>query len=171
MLRPIVITMTLGVILVVPLRAPADLTPANSRKTFPEVAFEDAKGAPVKLSAYKGRVLVLDFWATWCEGCKEEIPWYMEFQDKYKKNGLEVVGVSMDDDGWTSVKPYLEEHKINYRIVIGKWESAKPFGADKGLPVTLLIDRDGKIAALHAGMVNKDAIEREIQALLKEPAK
>lgn len=58
---------------------------------------------------------MLDFWATWCEGCKEEIPWFMEFQDKYNKTGLTVVGASLDDDGWKSVKPYLREYKINYR--------------------------------------------------------
>jgi len=58
---------------------------------------------------------LLDFWATWCEGGKEEIPWFMEFQDKYNKTGLTVVGASLDDDGWKSVKPYLREYKINYR--------------------------------------------------------
>ena len=119
------------------------------------------------LSAYKGRVVLLDFWATWCEGCKEEIPWFMEFQNKYKKTGLTVVGASLDD-GWKSVTPYLREHKINYRIVMGTFESAKQFGVDKGMPITLLIDRHGKIADVHPGMVDKAAFEREIQTLLNE---
>jgi peroxiredoxin len=152
-------------------RAPADLTRAHSRKPLPQVALTDSNGAPVDLSGYKGSVVLLDFWATWCEGCKEEIPWFMEFQDKYNKRGLVVVGASLDDDGWKSVKPYLREHKINYRIVIGTFESAKQFGVDKGMPVTLLVDRAGKIADVHPGMVDKDAFEREIQALLKEPGK
>ncbi|PYT98800.1 MAG: hypothetical protein DMG38_14100 [Acidobacteria bacterium] len=147
-----------------------DLTPAGSRKPLPEVALTDSEGTAVKLSAYKGRVVLLDFWATWCEGCKQEIPWFMEFQDKYNKTGLTVVGASLDDDGWKSVTPYLREHKINYRIVMGTFESAKPLGVDKGMPVTLLIDRTGKIADLHVGMVDKAAFEREIQNLLKEPA-
>jgi len=95
----------------------------------------------------------------------------MEFQDKYNKTGLTVVGASLDDDGWKSVKPFLSEHKINYRIVIGTLESAKQFGADKGMPVSVLIDRDGRIADLHPGMVDKAAFEHEIQILLKEPAK
>jgi len=151
--------------------APADLTRADSRKPLPQVALTDSNGAPVDLSGYKGSVVLLDFWATWCEGCKEEIPWFMELQDKYNKSGLVVVGASLDDDGWKSVKPYLREHKINYRIVIGTFESAKQFGVDKGMPVTLLVDRTGKIADLHAGMVDKDAFEREIQTLLKEPGK
>ena len=158
-------------IFVLTTNAPADLTPADSRKQLPQVALSDANGAPVDLSAYKGRVVLLDFWATWCEGCKEEIPWFMEFQDKYNKTGLTVVGASLDDDGWKSVKPFLQEHKINYRIVIGTFESSKQFGVDKGMPVSVLIDRTGKIADLHPGMVDKTAFEHEIQILLKEPAK
>jgi len=151
--------------------SPADLTPADSRKALPGIALTDDKGGPVDLSAYKGRVVLLDFWATWCTGCKEEIPWFMEFQSKYNKAGLAVVGASLDDDGWKSVKPFLQEHKINYRIVLGTFESAKQFGVDKGMPVSVLIDRDGKIADLHPGMVDKDAFEHEIQTLLKETPK
>lgn len=150
--------------------APADLTPTDSRKPLPQVALTNSKGGPVDLSHYKGRVVLLDFWATWCEGCKEEIPWFMEFQDKYNKMGLTVVGASLDD-GWKSVKPYLQEHKINYRIVIGTFESAKQFGVDKGMPVSVLIDRNGKIADVHPGMVDKAAFEHEIQTLLKESDK
>jgi peroxiredoxin len=168
MLRHIVALMTLlATSLALTTSAPADLTPAASRKPLPEVALRDSNGASVDLSAYKGRLVLLDFWATWCEGCKEEIPWFMEFQNKYKKTGLTVVGASLDD-GWKSVTPYLREHKINYRIVMGTLESAKQFGVDKGMPITLLIDRHGKIADVHPGMVDKAAFEREIQTLLNE---
>src|SRR5215469_14192937 len=169
MLRRIFVTVALMVgFLTLPANAPADLKPAESRKPPPEVALTDSNGAAVDLSAYKGRVVLLDFWATWCEGCKEEIPWFMEFQGKYDKTGLTVVGASLDDDGWKSVKPYLAEHKINYRIVIGTFESAKQFGADKGMPVSVLIDRSGRIADIHPGMVDRAAFEREIQLLVKE---
>src|SRR5215469_9996798 len=172
MLRHIVVVSVLMASLVTLVsNAPADLTPAGSRKSFPGVVLTDSKGAPVDLAAYKGRVVLLDFWATWCEGCKEEIPWFMEFQNKYGQKGLAIVGASLDDDGWKSVKPYLRQHRINYRIVIGTLESAKQFGADKGMPVTLLIDRNGKIADVHSGMVDKDAFESEIQTLLKESSK
>ena len=148
--------------------APADLTARDARKPLPEVSLNDSHGKPVSLSVYRGRVVLLDFWATWCEGCKEEIPWFMEFQKTYKRAGLTVVGASLDDDGWKSIRPYLREHKINYRIVIGSLESAKQFGADKGMPVTLLIDRAGRIAEVHPGMVDKSAFESEIRTLLKE---
>jgi len=114
--------------------------------------------------------VLLDFWATWCEGCQEEIPWYIEFQSKYRQSGFSAVGASLDEDGWKSVRPYLRKHKINYRIVVATWDSAKQFGVDKGMPVTLLIDRNGKIADIQAGVVDKVAFEAEIQTLLKERA-
>ena len=149
-------------------KALADLAPANSRKAAPDFALEDSTGSVIKLSSYRGRVVLLDFWATWCTGCKQEIPWYMEFQDKYKKSGLSAIGVSLDDDGWKSVKPFLQEHKINYPIVIGNWDTmGKSFGF-ASMPATLLIDREGKVADLHVGMVDKAAFEREIQILLNE---
>lgn len=163
------IVLTMAVIL--PVTVSADLTPLDSRKPLPPVALTDSEGASVNLSTYKGRVVLLDFWATWCEGCKEEIPWFMEFQKKYRRTGLSVVGASLDDDGWKSVKPYLQEHKINYPIVIGTLDSAKQFGADKGMPVSVLVDRDGKVADIHPGIVDKAAFEREIQSLLNERTK
>ncbi|PYT87658.1 MAG: hypothetical protein DMG36_25005 [Acidobacteria bacterium] len=167
----VVIVTLLAVSFAVTTIAPADLKPADSRKTAPDFSLEDSSGALIKLSGYKGRVVLLDFWATWCTGCKQEIPWYMEFQDKYKKDGLSAIGVSLDDDGWKSVKPFLQEHKINYPIVIGDWnDMGKRFGFNS-MPATLLIDRDGKMADMHVGMVDKAAFEREIQTLLKETAK
>jgi peroxiredoxin len=170
MRRPIVTTVALVVAFALPAVAPADLTPATSRKTAPDFTLTDAKGAPVKLSAYKGRVVLLDFWATWCTGCKVEIPWYVQFQSKYKKSGLSALGVSMDEEGWKSVKPFLHRHKINYPIVIGNSDMGDRFGFSS-MPATLLIDRDGKIADLHVGMVDKAAFENEIQTLLEESAK
>ena len=70
----------------------------------------------IKLSEYKGKVVLLDFWATWCTGCKVEIPWYMEFAKKYETNGLAVIGVSMDQEGWAVVKPFMQEKQMNYRL-------------------------------------------------------
>jgi peroxiredoxin len=138
----------------------------DARKTAPNFTLSDSKGAAVRLSDYKGKVVLLDFWATWCHGCKTEIPWYMEFQNKYKDSGLSVIGVSMDEDGWKSVKPFIEEQKMNYAVVIGNEALAKLYAVD-ALPVTLLIDRNGKIAVSHAGMVDKDAFENEIRTLLE----
>src|SRR5580700_11699361 len=139
MRRPIVTTIAIVVAFALPAVAPADLTPGTSRKAAPDFTLTDATGAPIKLSAYKGRVVLLDFWATWCTGCKVEIPWYVEFQSKYKNDGLAAIGVSMDDDGWKSVKPFLEEHKLNYPVVIANQELTTRFGGLPSLPMTLLI--------------------------------
>ena len=136
----------------------------------PDFTLIDATGSPVKLSSLKGKVVLLDFWATWCTGCKVEIPWYMEFENKYGKEGLAAIGVSMDDDGWKSVKPFLQEHKLNYPVVIGTQEVVNEYGGLPSLPVTMLIDRQGKIAESHAGMVNKDEFEKKIRQLLHNPA-
>jgi peroxiredoxin len=138
----------------------------------PDFSLSDSTGSPVKLSAYKGKVVLLDFWATWCGGCKVEIPWYMEFQNKYRNDGLAAIGVSMDENGWKSVKPFLEENKLNYPVVIANQGLSSRYGGLTSLPMTLLIDRNGKIAESHAGMVDKDAFEKKIKTLLQEsPAK
>ena len=165
MLRFVEIALGIGLVsglLAGPTPAPAD----NVRKTAPNFTLSDSKGAAVRLSDYKGKVVLLDFWATWCHGCKTEIPWYMEFQNRYKDKGFSVIGVSMDEDGWKSVKPFIEEQKMNYAVVIGNEALAKLYAVD-ALPVTLLIDRNGKIAVTHAGLVEKDAFEKEIRALLE----
>ena len=159
----------IGLCFALPARAPADLKAANSRKTAVDFTLNDSKGASIRLSDYKGKIVLLDFWATWCEGCKVETPWYIEFQNEYKERGLSVIGVSMDEDGWKSVRPSLAEKKVNYPVVIGSWDLANLFGIT-ALPVTLLIDREGRVADLHVGMVEKAAFEREIQILLKENA-
>ena len=144
-----------------------DTTPPNVRKTAPDFSLVDSNGGSIRLSDYKGKVVLLDFWATWCHGCKTEIPWYMEFQRKYKDKGLSVIGVAMDEDGWKSVKPFLENIKFNYTIVVGNPELAKEYGADS-LPVTLLIDRAGKIAVSHAGVVDKASFEKDVQTLISQ---
>jgi peroxiredoxin len=147
---------------------PTEMTAAASaRKAAPNFTLDDSLGRTIKLSEFQGKVVLLDFWATWCHGCKTEIPWFMEFQDKYKGNGLVVIGVAMDDDGWKSVKPFVAERKINYPIVVGNQDLEKLYSVENP-PVTLLIDREGKIADAHMGMVEKDAFENEIKSLLGE---
>ena len=165
--RKLAVIISLG--LLTTLSAAADLIPVGARKAAPDFTLSDANGVSVRLSTYKGRVVLLDFWATWCEGCKVEIPWYMDFKKKYGAEGLSVVGVAMDEDGWKSVTPFLEKTRIDYPIVVGTRDLTKRFGID-ALPVTLLIDREGKIADLHVGMVNRDVFEEEIQMLLKNSA-
>src|SRR5437867_6519259 len=133
----VVIVALLAVSFAVTTIAPADLKPADSRKTAPDFSLEDSSGALIKLSGYKGRVVLLDFWATWCTGCKVEIPWYMEFQKRYARRGLTSIGVAMDEQGWRVVNPYLEQHPINYPVVVGDADVPTLFQVNS-LPVTLL---------------------------------
>jgi peroxiredoxin len=133
----------------------------------PEFALKDGSGKTVKLQDYRGKVLLLDFWATWCTGCKEEIPWFVEFQQTYGAKGLATVGVSMDD-GWDVVKSFLASHKIPYTIVLGDEGIAKSYGIE-GMPDTFLVDRQGRIVAAYiARKVDKDALEAKIKALLAD---
>ena len=138
------------------------------RKPAANFTLADAGGTKVALADYKGKVVLLNFWATWCGPCKVEIPWFVEFNKKYKDRGLAVVGVSLDDDGWKSVKPYLAEKKIDYTVVVGNDTVSKSYGDVDSLPTTFIIDQDGRIAFTHTGLVGKDTYEKEIQSLLGE---
>ena len=123
---------------------PANLIPEHIRRNAPDFSLQDSGGSTVQLSNYKGKVVLLDFWATWCHGCKTEIPWYVQFQKKYREQGLAAVGVSMDD-GWTPVRQFLADNKINYPIVIGSDDVIMLYKI-KNMPVTFLIDKNGKIS-------------------------
>jgi thiol-disulfide isomerase/thioredoxin len=140
--------------------------PQKARKAAPDFALNDVNGRPVKLSDFRGKVVLLNFWATWCGPCKVEIPWFIEFEQKYKDRGLVVIGVSMDEEGWSVVKPYLAERRINYRVVIGTEKMGQSYGGVDSLPTTLLIDKDGQIVATHVGLVSKSEYENEIVQLL-----
>lgn len=146
------------------------LSSEAQRKPAPDFTLTDAKGQAVTLSAYKGRVVLLDFWATWCGGCKTEIPWYMEFDKKYRSRGLAVIGVAMDDEGRKAVDPFVKQKGIDYMIVIGNDAVAKQYKLT-AMPLTLLIDRNGRIAVSHAGVVNRIEFENSIQRLLGEQAR
>jgi cytochrome c biogenesis protein CcmG/thiol:disulfide interchange protein DsbE len=138
----------------------------EDRKTAPEFALKDAPGADAKLSDYRGKVILLNFWATWCGPCEVEIPWFIDFENKFRDRGFAVIEVSMDEDGWQAVRPYMREKNVNYRVVLGTDEVARRYGGIESLPTTLLIDRNGRIAAEHVGLVGKSIYEQQIGKLL-----
>ena len=144
------------------LSCPADAKPAPLEFTMKDVAGKD-----VALSQYKGKVILLDFWATWCGPCKVEIPGFIEFQDKYGKDGLQVIGISVDDKA-EDLEPYIKELGMNYPVLLGlgRDDVQDAFGPIAGIPTTLLIARDGRICATHAGFAAKETFHREIKALL-----
>ena len=147
---------------------PARVEAQSGRKPAAQFTLKDAKGKDVKLSDYRGKVVLLNFWATWCGPCKVEIPWFIEFEKNYSGRGLAVLGVSMDEDGWKVVTPYAENQKMNYPVLLGNEQVAGLYGGLDALPTTLILDRAGKIAAAHTGLVGRDTYEKEIQQLLAE---
>ena len=142
----------------------------KDRHQAPDFALKDVNGQTVRLSDYRGKVVLLDFWATWCSPCQIEIPWFMDLERRNKDKGFAVLGVSMDDDGWESVKPFLSQLGVNYRVVIGDSETAQLYGGVDALPTTFLIDRDGKIAAVHVGLADRRDFEDGVEQLLQSPA-
>jgi len=142
------------------------LKPAHERNMAPDFALKDADGRTVRLSDYRGKVVLLNFWATWCGPCKLEIPWFVEFEKQLKDKGFAVLGVSLDEGGWDVVKPYLERARVNYRVLMGNDDVANLYGGVESLPTTFLIDRQGRIASVHVGLVSKADYENDIKTLL-----
>jgi thiol-disulfide isomerase/thioredoxin len=140
----------------------ASAKPANFNFTLKDVDNKD-----VNLASFKGKVVLLDFWATWCGPCKIEIPWFMEFQQKYKDKGFVVVGISSDDT-LDKLQPFVAAQKFNYVILQGldRDDVHDAFGPIWGLPTTYLISREGKLCKKHMGLAPKEQFEKEILGLL-----
>ena len=136
--------------------------PANLNFTLKDVAGKD-----VKLSSYKGKVVLLNFWATWCGPCKIEIPWFNEFHQKYQGKGFVVLGISADDTV-EQLKPFVAQYKMAYPVLVGlgRDDVQEALGPVWGLPTTLLINREGKVCQRHMGLVKKEEFEKGILGLL-----
>ncbi len=149
--------------------APFNLNDAVGQPT-PAFSLKDASGQTVHLADYKGKVVLLDFWATWCGPCKLEIPWFIEMERQFKDQGFAVVGVSMDEDGWSAIRPYVQNMKMNYRVLLGDDNVSTAYGGLDSLPTTLLIDRQGRIASVHVGVsMGKEEFKNAVVQLLNAP--
>jgi thiol-disulfide isomerase/thioredoxin len=136
------------------------------RTAAPEWKLTDLNGKLVKLSDFRGKVLILDFWATWCGPCRVEMPHFVELQKQYGNKGLTVIGVSLDEQGPEVVKEFVKQLGVNYPIVIGNEKVAEAYGGIYAIPTTFVIDRQGRIASRHMGYNDKTVFEKEIQSLL-----
>jgi peroxiredoxin len=139
----------------------------NAKMANLNFTLKDMNGKNVNLSAYKGKVLLVDFWATWCGPCKVEIPGFVDLYTRYRAQGFEIVGVLVDDQ-IAKAKPFAQQYKMNYPVLDGdKRDDVKDaFGPLWGLPTAFLIGRDGKICRKHSGFATKEQFEKEIKGLL-----
>lgn len=139
---------------------------ADAKAANLDLKFKDISGKPFALSDYKGKVVLLDFWATWCPPCRKEIPGFMNLYDTYRSRGLAVIGVSMDESK-SDVKRFAKRLKMNYPILMGAGrDDLEPAFGELPLPTAFVIGRDGRICGKHDGLTPKEQFEREIEALL-----
>ncbi|HUO34623.1 MAG TPA: TlpA disulfide reductase family protein [Candidatus Acidoferrum sp.] len=142
----------------------------------PDVTFQGLDGKDVSLAGLKGKVVVVNFWATWCDPCRIEIPWMIAFQQQYASQGFTMLGVAMDEEGKSVVGPFVattqfdvdgKQTTMNYPIVLGNDDLASKFGGLIGLPTTVVIGRDGRIEKRFIGLASHDELEKTIQSLLQ----
>jgi cytochrome c biogenesis protein CcmG/thiol:disulfide interchange protein DsbE len=139
---------------------------AAAHSVAPDFSLRDLNNQTLDLANYRGKVVLLDFWATWCTPCRDEIPRFVEFQNKYRERGLQVIGISMDDDA-KPVREFYRQFKMNYPVALGNEKIAEAYGGVLGLPITFLIGREGRVAAKHIGELDMSVLEQEIETLLQ----
>ncbi len=150
---------------------PAEATFADApadAKLAPDFTLTSTDGKPIKLSDYRGKVVVLDFWATWCPPCKAEIPDFIKLYSKYKDDGFQMLGVSLDQGGLKDVVPFMKDHGINYPIVLGTDEVVSAYGGIRGIPTTFVIDKKGYVRESFEGYRQASVFEDAVLKLTKE---
>ena len=140
--------------------------PGSIHSAAANFSLQDINAHPLELANYRGKVVLLNFWATWCTPCRAEIPNFVQWQDSYGPQGLQIIGISMDD-GPQPVREFYQQFKMNYPVAVGTDKLAQSFGGVLGLPVSFLIDRDGKIAAKYVGVVEIPTVEQAIKSQLQ----
>ena len=132
----------------------------------PEFELKDLQGKSVRLSDYQGKVVLLNFWATWCPPCKEEMPWFVDLQQRYGAQGLQVIGIAMDDADRKAIDSFAQKMGVNYPVLMGKESVADAYGNVQFLPDTYYIGRDGKILRHVQGLIDRKSIEDEVKKAL-----
>ena len=141
----------------------------------PDITLKDLDGKDLSLAQYRGKVVLVNFWATWCEPCRVEIPWLIEMQQKYSARGFTVLGIAMDEEGASVVTPWVQKERfdvngsksqMNYPIVIGNDAAADKFGGLLGYPTSVLVTRDGKVVKRITGLISYDEISKSIESQL-----
>jgi thiol-disulfide isomerase/thioredoxin len=148
---------------------------AGAGALAPEVTFKDLDGKDVPLSNYRGQVVLVNFWATWCDPCYIEIPWLIEMQQKYGPKGFVILGIALDEEGKSVVAPFVVKERfdvngtkepMSYKILIGNDDAADKFGGLFGYPTSILISRDGKQIKRVTGIISEDEMNKAIESQL-----
>jgi cytochrome c biogenesis protein CcmG, thiol:disulfide interchange protein DsbE len=161
----LIIAAAIGLYVVAHRRHTAPPFNASNHPAAPAFTLTGLDGQKLDSSSLKGKVVLIDFWATWCAPCRKEIPRFVELQKQYGDQGFQIVGISMDDSAGP-VRDFNKEFKLNYPVVMGDDTVADAYGGVLGLPVNILVGRDGHIYAKHAGLTDLQALENEIKAQL-----
>jgi thiol-disulfide isomerase/thioredoxin len=136
----------------------------------PDFTLKTLDGKDVQLSSMRGKAVLLNFWATWCEPCKIEMPWLVDLQKKYRGQGLEIVGVAMDDSGEKTIADFAKKMQVNYTVLQGSEKVAQMYGGLDGLPTSFFLGRDGKVVDTALGLVSESTIEDAIKKSLATSA-
>lgn len=140
---------------------------AEARKPAPVFTLSDLAGNQVSLASFRGQIVLIDFWATWCAPCIFQIPVLNEFYARHKEDGVVVLGVSIDVDGEEVIPPFIEENPIHYPVLLGDEDLARRYGAP-GFPALVVVDQGGGISDLHVGLVEAEELEEVVQKLRGE---
>lgn len=148
---------------------------SHSASTFQSVEMKSLEDSSVTVGDYHGKVVLVNFWATWCDPCRVEIPWLIEMQNKYGAQGFTVLGIAMDEEGKSVVAPFVAKERyevngqrlpMNYPIVVGNDKVAEKFGGLLGYPTSILISRDGKVLKRTTGLIDYEATTKMIEGAL-----
>ena len=148
--------------------AASEPSSASAAQAAPAWTLKDLDGKSVSLADFKGKVVVLDIWATWCPPCRAEIPHFVELQNEWKDKDVTIVGMSLDSTGAADVAKFAQDNGMNYPIIMGDEATATAYGADQGIPTTVVIDKKGNIVATHLGLTDKDVFEDDIKKALAD---
>jgi cytochrome c biogenesis protein CcmG/thiol:disulfide interchange protein DsbE len=138
-------------------------------ESAPSFTLQNINGESVSLSDFSGKVVILDFWATWCPPCKKEIPHFIELYEQYKDKGCAIVGIALDREGIDIVKPFVQKNAINYPVLLPDGRVAQAYGGINSIPTTFVIDSAGKIRRKYVGYRDKSVFEADIKEFLPEP--